>query len=295
MPMKIPQRIKTLASLLLTILVWSSAFVGIRYALQFYNPGHLILLRFLSASVLLLILAIIRKIGFPRINDLPIFLLLGVIGFTIYNIALVNGEKTVLAGAASMIIASAPILTTIFVLLFWKEKLLPLGWVGSLIGFCGVALISFRDLGSFQLEAGALIIFLAAICISFYNAYQKKIHQRYSALQITVYTVLVGTIVLLIYTPGLFQAVSAAPASATLSLVYLGVFPTVIGFLSWNYALQHVSASVASSFQYLTPVFTVVIAWLWMSELPTTLTIVGGVLTVLGVIVVNTWGKQRRG
>ena len=193
-----------------------------------------------------------------------------------------------------MIIAASPILTALFVMFFWKEKLRPIGWLGSLIGFCGVALISFRDLSNFQVEPGAIIIFFAAICISFYNAYQKKIHQRYSALQITVYTVGAGTLCLLFFLPGLFTAIAHAPFKATAAIIYLGIFPTVIGFLSWNYALQHVSASLASSFQYLTPVFTVGIAWIVLAEIPTVLTIFGGLLTIFGVLMVNTWGKPHR-
>jgi drug/metabolite transporter (DMT)-like permease len=288
------QKIKTTSALLLTIVLWSSAFVGIRYALQFYTVGHIILLRFLTASILLLAIAFIQRIGLPKRKDLLSLLLLGGIGFAIYQIALVNGEQTVLAGAASMIIASAPILTAMFSALFWKDKLRLYGWIGSLIGFCGVALISFHDLSSFQIEKGALIIFLAAICISFYNAYQKKLHQNYSSLQITVYTVIAGTLCLLYFFPGLQNAIQHTPLSATLSIVCLGIFPTIIGFLSWNYALQHVSASVASSFQYLTPLFTVLIAWLWLAEVPSWLTIVGGLLTILGVLVINTWGKAHQ-
>jgi drug/metabolite transporter (DMT)-like permease len=197
----------------------------------------------------------------------------------------------VLSGAASMIISSSPIVTSLLAVLFFKEKMRLMGWIGSIIGMLGVAIITFRDLLSFQFEPGALIIFFAALCLSFYSVFQKKLHSKYSVLQITVYTVICGTILLSLNFPGIIQSVASAPLPATGSILYLGIFPTVIGYLGWNYALSRISASIASSFQYLTPFIAVLIAWVWLGEVPGWLTFAGGILTILGVVIVNSWGK----
>jgi drug/metabolite transporter (DMT)-like permease len=284
--------IRILLVLLITVLLWASAFPAIRYSLMDYSVGHLILIRFLSASFLLILIAFWQRIRLPKMGDWPLLFLLGGIGFTVYNIALVNGERTVLSGTASIIVASSPILTSLMSVVFLKEKFHLLGWLGTGVGLLGVTVITFRAPLTFQLEPGALMIFLAAFSISFYSVFQKKLHLNYSVLQITVFTVVSGTCFLLIYGPGLAPAIHSAPLGATLSAIYLGVFPTVIGFLGWNYALSKVSATLAASFQYLTPFFAVLIAWIWLAEIPGWLTFAGGILTIAGVAIVNAWGKQ---
>jgi drug/metabolite transporter (DMT)-like permease len=284
-------KVKTISALAVATLFWSSAFSAIRYALYFYSTGHIVFLRFLSASILLVAIGFWKKIGLPKLKDIPLIAALGITAFPIYQLALVEGEKTVFAGTASMIIAASPIIVSIFTVLFFKEKLNWIGWIGSLVGFAGVALISFRDLFSFVLQPGILFIFVAAICISVYNVFQKPLHTTYSVLQFTVYSVVAGTLFLFVKAPGLIQSITSQPFSATASIIYLGVFPTVISFLLWNYGLRQVSASLASSFHYLTPVIAVFIAWVWLGELPTFLTISGGLLTIIGVIIVTSWGK----
>ncbi len=72
-----------------------------------------------------------------------------------------------------------------------------------------------------------------------------------------------------------------------LTMVYLGVFPTAIGYIAYAYALSRMNASVAASFLYLVPVLAYLIAWLWIEETPTALSLLGGAITLCGVLVVN--------
>ena len=78
---------------------------------------------------------------------------------------------------------------------------------------------------------------------------------------------------------------------ATLSVVYLGVLPGALGFMVWNYALSRAPASVVASFLYLVPVSAIFIAWIWLGEIPLALSLVGGVLSLVGVVLVNTRGR----
>ena len=292
--MSASQKLKTIGALAVATIFWASAFSAIRFALETFSTGHIVLLRFLSASILLTIIGLWKRIGLPKWRDIPMIAFLGITAFPVYQFALVEGEKTVLAGTASMIIAASPIIVSIFAVLFYKEKLNWIGWLGSMVGFAGVAMISFIDLTSFELQPGVIFVFMAAICISIYNVFQKQLHGSYSVLQLTVYTVVAGTLILLIKLPGLTTALYEAPLHVTMSVIYLGVFPTVFSFLLWNYGLRQVSASLASSFHYLTPVIAVFIAWVWLGELPTVLTISGGILTIIGVVIVSSWGKTSK-
>jgi uncharacterized membrane protein len=129
-------------ALAVTLLLWASAYAGIRAGLRGYSPADLATLRFIVASVALGIYALLAHFRRPALRDLPGLILAGIVGITFYNIALNYGETRVTAGSASMLIASAPIWTTLLAVFFLHEHLSSLGWIGILLSFVGVALIA---------------------------------------------------------------------------------------------------------------------------------------------------------
>jgi drug/metabolite transporter (DMT)-like permease len=70
-------------------------------------------------------------------------------------------------------------------------------------------------------------------------------------------------------------------------VVFLGVFPTVVAYLALGYAFARMPASNATSFLYLVPVLAFLVAWIWLGEEPTALSMVGGVVALTGVVLVN--------
>jgi len=282
---------RTLVALGVTLVFWASAFAGIRAGLEAYAPGHLALFRFLVASTVLVGYAALTRMRMPEVRDLPTILLLGFLGFTVYHVAVAYGEVSVTAGAASLLIASGPVFTAFLARVFLGERLNVWGWLGIAVSFLGVALVALGEGEGVRFDQGAFLILLAAFSTSLYFVFQKPYLKKYSAFQFTSYTIWAGTFFMLVFLPGLAHSVQIASLDATLAVVYLGIFPAALAYMTWTYALSQAPASIVTSFLYLSPVLAILIAWVWLGELPLALSMIGGFLSLLGVVLVTTRGR----
>jgi len=281
------------AALIVALLFWSSAFAGIRMGLRGYGPGELALLRFAVASVVLLVYALATRLRMPRARDLPGLFVMGFLGFTVYHVALNMGEVVVEAGAASFVIATVPIFSTLLAVAFLRERLSWIGWLGMLISFAGVTVISLGAGRHLRFEPSVLLIVAAAIGESLYFVLQKPLLERYSGLELTTYTIWAGTLFMLAYLPGLIRELPIAPLGPSLAAVYLGIFPAALSYVLWSYALSKADVSRVTSTLNFTPLLSALIAFAWLREVLTPLTFAGGVVVIGGVIVLNRWGKAR--
>lgn len=280
--------IKTRAALATAIILWASAFVGIRIALESYSPGCLALFRFLIASICMGLIYYYRpkREKFER-KDFYLLLIFGALGLGCYNVFLNYAEISVSAGVTSFVISQSPLITMFCAILFLRESFNGIALLGTLISIGGVALITLGQHNELKFDSGMVFLLLATLVNGLYSVFQKYFLAKYHAVDVTVYIIWGGTLALMIYTPNLIGEIKAASLSATLSIIYLGIFPAAIAYLAWGYALSTIPVSKCVSFLYFMPVIATLLGWLCLGEIPGWLSLMGGVIALFGVWIAN--------
>lgn len=273
------------AAISLTLVLWASAFVGIRHLGHDFSPGPLALGRLLIGSIAL---GFVASRGFvrPGAGDLARIAVIGVLWYGIYNVSLNEGERRVDAGTASMLLQVSPVLIAVLAAIFLRERFTGYLMVGLALAFCGVAVIGFSTSpGGGRDVLGVVLCLVSALVYSISLVVQKQIGGRVSALEVTWLACTVGALVCLPFLASLVSEVRVAPMSSTLWLIYLGVFPTAVAFTLYGYALQHMDVSRLGVTTYLVPPITIVMGLVFLHEAPPSLAYAGGMLALVGVAV----------
>jgi drug/metabolite transporter (DMT)-like permease len=274
-------------AIVITLLLWASSFSAIKAALVDFTPLNLATFRFGVASAVLLFLALFKKVRRPDTADIPTLILAGLLGITGYHAALNYGQTTVSAGAASFVVNTVPLFTTLLAAAFLGEKPPSKTIIGLMVSFCGVLLIAFSESKDFTLNRGAVLILVAALFQSGYIVLQKPLLKKYSVFEVVCYTIWAGTAGFALFAPATIREIGHASTKTALYVIYLGIFPGVVAGLTWSAMVARLPASQAVSFLYVVPALSIIVAWIWLSELPTVGSIIGGLIILAGVAIVN--------
>ncbi|GLW63054.1 membrane protein [Actinomadura rubrobrunea] len=281
---------RAVAAAAITLVLWASAFVAIRSAGREFSPGALALGRLLAGSVTLLLLCLVRREGLPPRGAWPGIAVSGLLWFGVYNVALNWGEQEVDAGTAALVVNVGPVLIALLGGWLLKEGLPPRLLVGIAVSFAGAAVVGASQSDGGAAAAGSpvlgvLLCLLAAVTYAGGVVGQKPALRHASPLQVTAYGCAVGTVACTPFAGQLADELARVPLSATLNMVYLGVFPTAVAFTTWAYALARTSAGKMGATTYVVPALVVLMSWALLGEVPGLLALAGGVLCLTGVAV----------
>ncbi|MEQ3554979.1 DMT family transporter [Pseudonocardia nematodicida] len=291
-----------LAAAAVTVVLWASAFVGIRAVGHDLSPGALALGRMLVGSLTLTVIvaAVRARSGrrgripapLPRGRLLVAVAVWGTAWFGLYNIALNAAGRHLDAGTSALLVNIAPVVVAVLAGLLLGEGFPARLLAGIAVAFTGVALIAVTTSTGGDLT-GVLLGLLAAFTYAGAATGQKRLLVRIDPLTVTWVGAAAGTVALLPFAPRLVAELADAPGPAIAGAVYLGVFPTAIAFLTWGYALSRTSAGRLTASTYAVPPLVVAMSWTLLGEVPAVLALVGGAVCLAGVAIATGRGFQR--
>ena len=285
----------TYFSLVLTTLLWGGTFVAGRLLAETVAPASAAFLRFLIASMALLLMTglIEKKLIAPPKKLWLSLTLLGLTGVFAYNFLFFKGLQQISAGRASLIIACTPLVITIFAASFLSERLTALKACGVFLSLAG-ALTVISDGHPGSLLSGGFGPGEQALvgCVLSWSAYSligRSVLSSLSPLCAVCYSSMIGTALLSIPAAyeGLFGRLSTITSLDWASLAYLGIGGTAIGFSLYYHGIKKIGATRAGVFINLVPLFSILLSWLILGESVKPTVLAGGILVLAGVSLTN--------
>jgi len=287
----------------ISVICWAFAFPLIHlivFVEQDLSPINLTILRLFVACIAFLILVFAkRKTVSPlQKKDVPAIFVLGFGGIVLYHLGLNYGEQFVSPSIASLIIATIPVFTVIFALVFLRERLTIKKTCGIALSFLGVAIIALLGSPNTVLHitylGGLFGVLVAAIVGALYTIGGKKLLPRYSGFSLTAYAVLLGSIGLLPFVnTSLIIQIQTLSLTSSIAVLFLGLLSTVIAYSLWYIVLEEKTASDLSVYVYSIPVLSTVISYFLLGHLITIFFVIGGILIIIGLRLVNVKKRKR--
>jgi drug/metabolite transporter (DMT)-like permease len=195
------------------------------------------------------------------------------------------GSVTVTAATGSIIIATTPIITTLLARIIYKEKISVIQYIAIIIEFTGVGVLVLMN-GIVSINTGLIWMLLSSLAVSIYNLLQRKLTQKYSAIQTAIISIWIGTIMLSVFLSGSVGEVKTAPLMQIIYIIILGIFPSAIAYVTWTYAFSKAkNASSVTNYMFITPLLTTVLGMVLAKEVPDLSTIIGGIIILTGMFI----------
>jgi drug/metabolite transporter (DMT)-like permease len=292
------QSVSTDLMMLLAITIWGINFTAVKVALASMEPLAFNAVRFTLATMVTFAVLTwqARTTGHPELlrrpnsRDLLAVALISFLGNSVYQVLFAHGMVRTSPGNASLIMASAPIWVAILGFLLRIERINRLMFAGILLSFAGIVLLVTGG-GNVRINSanvlGDLLILGCAVLWAVYTVASKPLLTRLSPLSMTAWSMLAGTIPLILFAiPDLRrQDWAAVEPIARAALFYSAVLSVAIGYVIWYASVQRVGNARTAVYSNLTPVVAILFAWLTLGTKLAPIQLLGGSIVLLGLVV----------
>jgi drug/metabolite transporter (DMT)-like permease len=270
---------------------WGTTWIASKEGVKYMPALQLAAIRQFLGATLYLSYFLYKKTPWPKGKQWKPIIILSILNFVLSNGLSTWGVKYISSGLGAIIGALVP-LWVVIISLFRGEKLVKLAIVGLIIGFAGVCVIFYEHLSDFLIfdfRFGIIISIISTLTWAFATLYTKKKAASFNPYFSLGIQMFISSIFLFAYLGATGSAVSLStiPVISWVSIGYLVIFGSVLTFIAYIYALQHLPAEINSIYAYINPIIAVLLGAYIFGEPLSIAIAAGGIITLFGLYLVN--------
>jgi drug/metabolite transporter (DMT)-like permease len=280
---------KTDALLLLMALIWGVNFSVVKYGTQIFTPLAFTGLRVGLAAVVLLAVSATRRKRRPNRQEMLALITLGVLGNGLYQIMFVEGIARTRVGNAALIVAATPAFIAITGRIRGSERINRNTVMGIALSLAGVGLVVLGSARKASGEAtllGTMLVFGGTLCWTAFTVMLQPYAKKLDPIHLSAFTMLGGTIPMLIATPRALLATdwSLVGAAGWAAILYASVLSMGLAYIFWYRGLRVLGPTRTAMYGNLQPVIAITVAWIFLHEAPTIWQGIGTITIMSGLI-----------
>lgn len=277
-------------AIVLVCLIWGYLWVPIKIGLEYLPPFLFTAVRLIiGGAVLIVVQLFLRKSIFPKKNEwIQLFILSLLMCLGHYGLS-TSGMQFVGSGLSSVLVYTMPIIICVLAHFFGNERLTTNKVLGLIVGAIGLIIILWPKLVPLKWDQtlfGEILLLISAFFWASSNLYIKKVFSDYDKVKLTMWQMLIGGALLLgisIFSEPYTNIHWQAPAFI-LSILYSSILGSAIAFVTWNWILSKIEASIASIFIMVVPLLGLFFGWVQLGEKITKNIIFGAAFVCLGIL-----------
>lgn len=277
---------------------WGTTWIASKEGVKHMPALQLAAIRQFFGGFIYISFFLFKKAPWPKGKQWKTIIILSILNFVLSNGLSTWGVKYISSGLGAIIGALVP-LWVVVITFFRGERLARLAFVGLIISFAGICVVFYDHLSDFLIpnfRFGIFISIISTLTWAFGSLYTKKKAATFNPYFSLGLQMFLSSILLFAYTgaTGTSINLNLIPAISWWSIAYLVIFGSVLTFIAYIYALQHLPAAINSVYAYINPIIAVILGALVFSETLNAAIAIGGSVTLIGLYMVNISIRRTR-